>query len=72
MTERHDYPRPIVCTCGHAFGHHDDGDPCYRCTRCSCRVYFTNWSKARKLGWMSTGKARRCTTARTRWMAHRK
>jgi len=53
VSDLHDYPRPIVCTCGHHFGHHDATDPCYRCTRCDCGVYFTDWLRAEELGLVS-------------------
>jgi hypothetical protein len=76
-----DHPRPIVCTCGHAFGHHDRTDPCLRCTRCDCGVYITDWDVARALGFQPAPHVRAPRTyrprkakgsARTRWMAYRR
>lgn len=46
----HDHPRAVVCTCGHAFGVHDDECPSYRCKRCECASYHVDWSSAHALG----------------------
>jgi hypothetical protein len=76
MTEHevmYDHPRPIVCTCGHAFGVHDRTDPLIKCTRCPCDVYITDWDVAHELGYEpAPHQYKRLVTARTRWMQYRK
>lgn len=52
--ELFDHPRPIVCTCGHPFGVHS-GSPCYRCQRCACPSYYTDWTSAHALGLYPAG-----------------
>lgn len=46
-----DHPRAVVCTCGHAFGVHDDASPRYLCKHCNgCEGYYTDWATAHALG----------------------
>jgi hypothetical protein len=80
--DTHDHPHPIVCTCGHAFGHHDSTDHLLPCTRCECEVYFTDWPRMRPLGFHPTPRAAapraprhpraRKGTAATRWKDYRR
>lgn len=46
----YDHPRPIVCTCGHPFGCHDQESPLFRCKRCCCGIFMTDWDAAYELG----------------------
>jgi hypothetical protein len=70
---KYDYPRPIVCTCGHPLGLHDLEHPLLECTLCGCDVYITDWDIAHELGYEpAPHEYKQKTTARTRWMQYRK
>lgn len=51
MTEQiADHPQPILCECGHHLSKHDQTKPCFDCTLCSCNLFYTDWPRARALG----------------------